>query len=358
MNDTIATQSPSRRRFRLPGLERASVVYLFAVIIVLFSLWTPETFLTRATFKLVLADQVIVGILALAVIIPLSAGAFDLSCGANLAFSLVIISWLQRNTGLNGFMSCAIGVLASGAIGFVNGLVSVYFRVNSFIATLGSSQVLAAAALYISGNKQMVGVFSKRFLSFGRGQVFGIPVVVFYLLGLALLVWYVLEWTPLGRKLRATGANVEAARLAGVRTDRVMWGSLVASGLISGLAGAVFAAKVGTFSNGFGTPLLFPAFAAVFFGATQFQRRANAWGTIIAVYALAFGEKGLQLTFQSGVTWIEPLFNGLALLIAVILASRQGGFGIRRRPVATHTIGPAQAAQEPHLQQQHTREKS
>jgi ribose transport system permease protein len=329
-----SAESAPRRGFslRLPGMERASVVYLFGFIIILFSIWTPGTFLTRATFKLVLADQVIVGILALAVIIPLSAGAFDLSCGANLAFALVIISWLQKNTGLNGFVSCGIGVLAATGVGFVNGLISVYFRVNSFIATLGTSQVLAAAALYISGNKQIVGVFSKRFLSFGRGQVLGIPVPVFYLLALALVVWYVLEWTPIGRRLRATGANVEASRLAGVRTDRIIWGSLAMSGLVSGLAGAVFAAKVGTFSNGFGTPLLFPAFAAVFFGATQFQRRANAWGTIIAVYALAFGEKGLQLTFQSGVTWIEPLFNGMALLIAVVLASRQGGLKLRRRP--------------------------
>lgn len=328
-----ATIAGRLRRF-VPGLGQASAVYLLVLILVLFSLWIPETFLTDATFKLVLSDQVIVGMLALAVIIPLSAGAFDLSCGANLAFSLVIISWLEANTGLNGFVSCLAGVGAAGVAGFVNGLITVRFHVNSFIATLGTSQVLAAAGLYVSDNKQIVGVFSDRFLSFGRGELLGLPVVVFYLVALAIVVWYVLEWTPLGRRLRATGANVEAARLAGVRTNRITWGALVASGVVSGLAGAVFATKVGTYSNGFGTPLLFPAFAAVFFGATQFQRRANVWGTIVAVYALAFGVKGLQLAFQDGVSWITPLFNGFALLVAVVLASRQGVPAVRRRLMA------------------------
>ena len=320
-------------KLRIPGLGEASALYLLILIVVGFSLWIPETFLSQATFKTVVSDQVVIGMLALAVIIPLSAGAFDLSCGANLAFALVIIAWLEANTGFNGFVSCLLGVLAAGAAGFLNGLITVVFKVNSFIATLGTSQVLAAAGLYVSSNKQIVGAFSPKFLEFGRGDLFGIPVAVFYLLTVAILVWYVMEWTPIGRRLRATGANPEAARLAGVRTDWITWGSLTCSGLIAGIAGAVFGAKVGTYSNGFGTPLLFPAFAAVFFGATQFQRRANVWGTIIAVYALAFGVKGLQLGFQNGVTWITPLFNGIALLIAVILASRQLRPKIARRPV-------------------------
>ena len=164
--------------------------------------------------------------------------------------------------------------------------------------------------------------------------------IVFYLIALALVIWYALEHTPLGRHLFATGANPEAARLSGVHTDRMVCGSLVASGFVAGLAGVVFAAKVGTFSNAFGPPLLFPAFAAVFFGATQFKHRANVWGTILAVYTLAFGVKGLQLAFNSGVYWITPLFNGLALLIAVSLASRRGVVKLRR-PAAEDDIVPS-----------------
>ena len=111
-------------------------------------------------------------------------------------------------------------------------MVVVKFRVNSFIATLGMSQVLAAATLYISSNRQIVGVFSESFLDFGRRDVIGIPIVVYYLVAIALVIWYVIECTPLGRHLLATGANPEAARLAGVRTDRMVWGSLVVSAVV------------------------------------------------------------------------------------------------------------------------------
>ena len=211
-------------------------------------------------------------------------------------------------------------------------------RGDTGVITLGMSQVLAAATLFVSGNKQITGVLSPTFLKFGRNDIFGVPVVVYYLAALALLVWYVLEWTPLGRHLFATGANGEAARLSGVRTDRLVWGSLVASGVMAGIAGVVYGAKIGSFSNSFGPPLLFPAFAAVFFGATQFKSRPNVWGTVLAVYTLAFGVKGLQLAFSSGVYWITPLFNGVALVVAVALASRK--IAVLRRRKRLDAVAP------------------
>ena len=166
------------------------------------------------------------------------------------------------------------------------------------------------------------------------------------------MIWYVLECTPLGRHLLATGANPEAARLAGVRTDRMVWGSLVVSAVVAGLAGIIYGAKVGSFSNTFGPPLLFPAFAAVFFGSTQFKNRANVWGTIAAVYTLAFGVKGLQLAFSGGVYWITPLFNGLALLVAVALASRKAIPRLRPKAVAD---AEAEAAAAPDVAGRHRR---
>lgn len=330
---TGAKASGRRTAIRLPGMQSASALYLLGFIIVLFGLWIPETFLTRTTFKLVFADQVVVAILGLALLIPLVAGTFDLSVGAMLAFSLVIVSWFEANTGLPAVVSCVIALCACAAVGSVSGLLIVRYRVNSFIATLGMSQVIAAAALYISANKQITGVFSDSFLEFGRRDLFGIPIVVYYLVGIAVVIWYVLEHTPLGRHVFAAGANPEAARLSGVRTDRMVWGSVVASAVVAGIAGIIYGAKVGSFSNSFGQPLLFPAFAAVFLGSTQIKPRPNVWGTLLAVYTLAFGVKGLQLAFSGGVYWITPLFNGLALVIAVAMASRQVASDKRRRTI-------------------------
>jgi ribose transport system permease protein len=321
-----------RRRPTLPGLRSVSALYLLGLVMVVFGTWVPQTFMTQETFRLVLSDQAVVGILALALLVPLVNGAFDLSCGAMLGFSLVVVSWLQANTGLGAPLSCVLALVACGLAGAGSGLLTVKFGVNSFIATLGMSQVLTAATLYLSKNRQIVGVLSNEYQSWGRRDVLGVPVVFCYLIGLAVLVWYVLECTPLGRHMFATGANAEAARLSGVRTDRMVWGSLVTSAVISGIAGLVFGAEVGSFSNSFGPPLLFPAFAAVFFGATQVKRRPNVWGAVLAVYTLAFGVKGLQLAFQDGVYWITPTFNGVALLVAVSLATRNRTARLVRRP--------------------------
>ena len=119
---------------------------------------------------------------------------------------------------------------------------------------------------------------------------------------LAVIVWYVFEHTPVGRHMFAVGGNPEAARLAGLRSDRLIWGSLVASGVIAGFAGIIYGWKVGNYAATVGPGYLFPAIAAVFFGASQLKGRPNVWGTFIALYALAWGIKGLQLTFTTGHT--------------------------------------------------------
>lgn len=319
---TVAGRA-ARRVPRLPGLHNASALYLLAFIVVLFGIWIPGSFLTTTTLTVVAADMVVVGILGIALLVPLTAGVFDLSVGAMLAFSLVIVSVLVQQSALPPFAAAVVALGACALVGLLSGLVVVRLRVNSFIATLAVSQILAAATLLLSGNQQITGVLPPGFLALGRSELLGVPVVVYYLVVVALIVWYVLECTPLGRHLLATGANPEAARLSGVRTDRMVVGSLVASALLAGIAGLVYGAKVGSFSNSFGPPLLFPAFAAVFLGATQFLGRPNVWGTVLAVYTLAFGVKGLQLAFSSGVYWITPLFNGVALVVAVGLAGRQ-----------------------------------
>ena len=341
---TAATVSAPRRGIPawVPTPQSASALYLLALEFIIFAIWIPDVFFTQATFKSVLADQVIVGMMALGLLVPFIAGAFDLSIGAMVSFSFVLMAWFSTETDLNVFITALLAIGACGLIGLVSGILTVKFRVNSFIATLGVSQVLTAAILYISSGRQIPGAFSETFLNFGQADWAGIPRVVFYLVALALLLWYVLEWTPLGRNLFATGANQEAARLAGVRTDRLVLGSLVASAMIAGLAGVVYAARVGSFSSTLGPPLLFPAFAALFFGSTQFKNRPNVWGTVLAVYVLAFGVKGLQLGSEGSTYWITPFFNGAALLIAVAFAARSDAIPMRKRSARLAAGGPRQ----------------
>ena len=140
------------------------------------------------------------------------------------------------------------------------------------------------------------------------------------MLGVSLVIWYVMENTPLGRRVYATGGNEAATRLAGVRTHLVITGAFVASGTVAAGVGVLLASRLGTGDPTSGPSFLLPAFSAVFLGATQFRAgRFNVWGTIVAVYVLAVGVKGLQLA--GAPVWIPDLFNGGALLLAVGLAN-------------------------------------
>lgn len=341
------TAKPSSipRWLRLLSPSRASALYLWLGFVVVFSL-ASDQFLTATTWRLVFSEGVVTAVLALAFLVPLVANTFDLSIGAVMGLSLVITNWLGANTSLPASVAVIAALAACAASGAVSGFVVVKLRVNSFVATLAVSQLLTGLVLLISGNRQITGAFSDLYEDFGRKQYAGVPIIVLYLLLIAAVVWFVLEQTPLGRRLYATGGNAEAARLAGVRTDRLVWGSLIASATMAGFAGVLFSMKTGTFSTSVGPGYLFPAVAAVFFGASQFTGRPNVWGTVVAYYALAFGIKGLQLVAGPGTVWIGPVFEGAALLLAVALASRQGTVRMRRaRPTASPP--PTAAAQSP-----------
>lgn len=325
------------RRFRV---DKYSALYLWAVFMIWFGTTRSDTFLTGTTLKLVLSENVITGVLALAFLVPLTTGTYDLSIGAMMSMALVITTTLAKNHTVSPILGIFIALGACAIAGVVSGFFVVKLKVNSFIATLGMSQVITAFVLH-TANQSIAGVFKKSYTNIGQKQIFGQPLFVYYLFILAIILWYVLEHTPVGRYMFATGGNPEAARLAGVRTERLVWGSLVVSALIAGFAGIVFSWKVGNFSQSIGPGFLFPAVAAVFFGASQLKGRANVWGAMIALYALAWGVKGLQLTFSSNTIWIEPLFQGLSLLAAVSLASYQGVVRIRQRKSDDPPVEPA-----------------
>jgi len=326
-------------------LGRFSALFLFLGFIILFGIITGDTFFTRTTWKLTFSEGVVTAMIALAFLVPLVAGVYDLSVGAMMGLSLVILNWFGVNQrGVPVALVAVMAIAICAAVGFLSGVIVVKFRVNSLIATLGMSQVLIAFQLKIANNRQITGAFAKSWARLGTRDVVGVPIVVLYLLALAIVLWFILEHTPVGRYLFAVGGNPDAARLAGLDVERLTYGSLMASATIAGLAGVIFSMKVGTYSSSTGPGLLFPALAAVFFGASQFTRRPNVWGTLVAYFALAFGVKGLQLAFGPGTFWIQPLFQGVALLIAVALASREVGETRRSRRLQREASLAAEAA--------------
>jgi ribose transport system permease protein len=300
------------------GLDRFSVIYLFAAFVLIFGIWSPSEFLTATTFRAVATEQAVAGMIAIAVLIPLACGQFDLSVGSTANLTGIVAILLQANlhwnVGLAVVASVVVGILA----GFVNGFVIVRMRISSFIATLGMGSVLSAVLVIVTGSQQPPAVINSAWSQLTQYTVFGMQIVVVYLLVLALIVWWFLAHTPVGRYMYATGGNPEAARLSGVHVDRWVWLSFILSGAISGLGGVFFTSQTGP-SLVFGSTLLLPAFAAAFLGSTQLHPgRFNVWGTILAIYVLATGVQGLELV--SGQQWLADMFNGVALILAVGLS--------------------------------------
>lgn len=326
---TPAGHSLGRRLATALSIRNASALYVFVAMFVLFSLWVPDTFLTSTTWRSLLNGNATTALVAIGVGIALCAGVFDLSVGATVGIGSMMVSWLLVNKGMSPAAAVLITLAVGVLIGLVNGFLVVVIGIDSFIATLGVSSILTAAVLAISNGQQIIGL-DLGFRDFASKQYFGMTTPVYVLLAVAILCWYLLEHTPLGRRIYATGGNREAARLVGVRTGRVITGSLAASAVTASLTGLLIAGTFGTGDPTTGPDYLLPAFSAAFLGSTQFRNgRFNVLGTLVAVYVLSVGVKGLQLAGAS--FWVPSLFNGAALIIAVGLTRLRGrGAAIRR----------------------------
>jgi ribose transport system permease protein len=315
------TPEPTQRRKFSTGFDRFSGLYLGALFILVFGIWTPSEFLTTSTLHSVAAQQAVTGMIGLAVLIPLAAGLYDLSVGATANLSGILTIVLMNNNHWAVVPAIIAGVLAAIGIGLINSLIVVKLGVNSFIATLGMTSILGAMEVIVSSNSQPIPPTSTAWNNFTQTTIGGFQIVVLYLLILAVILWWLTAHTPVGRYLYAIGGNPEAARLSGVRSERYTTFALVTSATIAGLAGVMFSSLNGPSLN-FGGTLLLPAFAAAFLGSTQLvPGRFNVWGTLLAIYVLAIGVEGLQLV--SGASWLSDMFNGVALIVAVALSIKR-----------------------------------
>lgn len=304
-------------RGRGPSLDRFIGLYIWLLFIVVFGIWEPDTFLTMATVHSVASNQAITALLAIAVLIPLAAGQYDLSAGAAMNLSTILAIWLQADKGVPMVPAIAISIATGVLIGVVNGFVVVKLRVNSFIATLGMASVLAAFQSIIVGPAQPYPPSSTTWTKLTATTVGGFQLVVLYLLIIAFVFWWLLSRTATGRYIYAIGGNAEAARLAGVPVGRKVFTSFVLAGLVSSIGGVFYGSLYGP-SLTYGAALLLPAFAAAFLGSVLMRGKFNVWGTVGAVYILATGVQGLQ--FATSATWLNDMFNGVVLIAAVSFA--------------------------------------
>ena len=324
-----AGRAPTAGRLRAIVLHLLSVHGLLVfgiVLVIIFAILLPSTFTGSQTFRAILGNNTTVALLAMAEMIVIATGNYDLSIAYNVGLMHITAMGLLTDAHLPWPLVVLLTVGLGGLIGWVNGFLVEYTKIDSFIATLGVGTILYGLGSWYTNGTQLVGNVPQAFADLNDGKLLTIPLPTYMVAAVAILAWGALEHVPVGRQLYAIGANRRAAELTGIRARRLVMGAFVASGLIVGLAGVLLAARLEVAQSSVGPEFLLPAFVGALLGATTVRPgRVNAWGTIVAVLVLAIGIAGLQQLGNS--FFVEPIFQGAALIVSVGLA----GYAARRR---------------------------
>jgi ribose transport system permease protein len=318
------------------------LLVLLVLLIIVFSLLKPDTFLTYFNVRSILSNKSVQALVALSVFIPMTANQFDLSAGFNIGISQVLAIGLQAQ-GLPWWAAIIAVVLMGAFVGLLNGLLVTRIKIDSFIATLGTGTVLYGLNAWYTGGQQVLGDLPPAFLAIS-GSIGKVPAPAIYVLVVSLTLWLVFEFLPLGRYLYVLGASPRAAELNGISAKRYVTLGFVAAGTLAAFAGVVLQSQLQVGQSSVGQEYLLPAFTAALLGATSIRPgRVNVWGTVLAVAVLAVTVAGLN---QLGAPFfVEPLFNGSMLILAVGLAVQAAQRRTKRGTEADRAATAEAAAQ-------------
>jgi ribose transport system permease protein len=312
--------------------QRYALVGAWIVVIVLFCILKPDTFATSANVQNILGSQAVLLVLTLGLILPLTSNDFDLSIASVLSLSAMVLALLNGEQGWPLLPAIVVALGCGLAVGMFNGACVVWLGLDSFIVTLGSGTFVAGVVTWISGSRTVTGMSPVLSDWIINKRLLGVSLVFYYGLALVLILWYVLTYTAVGRRLLFVGRGRSVARLSGLRVGALRFSALAGSGLLAGLAGVLYAGTTGGADPSSGASFLLPAFAAAYLGATAVSPgRFNAWGAFIAVYFLVTGITGLQLLGVD--SFVQQLFYGGALVLAVALSQI-----VRRRAAGREAV--------------------
>ena len=299
-------------------LARYGTLLALLLLVTAAAILSPR-FLSTVNLMNVLRQTAIVGVLGIGMTFVILTAGIDLSVGATLALSAVLLGGTLERTG-NIWLAGAVAIAAGAAVGLVNGLGVTWGRVQPFVMTLGMLGIARSLAfLYTRG--EPIPILDIGFLRLGIGYLWGVPIpsiVFLLLLGAAALV---LRYTPYGRSVYALGSNEEAARLSGIDVRRAKTLVYVLSGVTAGvgalLYGAQFAAAPATAGEGYELD----AIAAVVVGGTSlFGGVGGVIGTLLG--ALIIGVLSNILNLVGVSPFAQPLAKGALIIVAVWIVGR------------------------------------
>jgi ribose transport system permease protein len=314
----VEERAPAARARRRIQLQEAALPVVVVALLVAGTIADRQQFLTRDNLLTVLTQASVVGVVAVGMTFVIATGGIDLSVGSMLAAAAIAGGLVGEQQSLP-FM---VGALGFGVLlGLINGVAIAYGRIVPFIATLAMFAGARGLALWMS-DKTPISLLELDFVrELGRGRVAGIPYAALVFLAVTVGGWVLLNRTRYGRHVIAVGGNREAARMAGVRPQRIVCSVYVLSGLCVGIAAVLLSGRLGSASPVAGNLLELDAIAAVVIGGTSLAGgRATITGTFLGV--ITFGLLFNLLNLLDMPTELQQLTKGVIILAAAALQRR------------------------------------
>jgi ribose/xylose/arabinose/galactoside ABC-type transport system permease subunit len=328
VNDARA-KSPAQSSFDLFGvLARLAPVIFLILLMAGFALAEPR-FLSTINLLNVLRQVSISGLLAIGMTFVILTAGIDLSVGSLLAFCGIAAAIVAKGSAAGNFSlgadgaaagfgwgtACLVAVAIGLAGGGIQGLAITRAKVPPFVVTLGGMSVFRGAALLLSGGGPISG-FDEGFRFWGQGRIAGIPTPVLIFLGFAILAHIVLRYTRFGRTVYAVGGNPEAARLSGLKVNRLLLSVYLIMGFFAGLGGFVLASRLNSAEAVAGLGYELTVIASVVIGGTSlFGGVGTIFGTVIGAVLIGVLLNGLVLLNVS--SYIQQIIIGLIIVLAV-----------------------------------------
>jgi len=293
-------------------------LFVLLLAVVYFAI-TADRFLEPANLSLIVQQVMVVGTLGIAQTLVILTAGIDLSVGAIMVLSSIMMAKLSADSGVPGLLALLLGFLIGTGCGLLNGTLVTRLRLPPFIVTLGTLNIFFALNLYISKSETIRGSdMSSLLLWTGKTINFGDTRITYgsilMLLMFAAFAW-VLKNTAWGRHVYAVGDDAEAARLAGVRKDRVLLSVYVVAGLICAVAGWMLIGRIASASPQAGGTANLDSITAVVIGGTSlFGGRGRIVGTLIGALIVGVLRNGLTLT------GVDVLWQDFAVGVLIIAA--------------------------------------
>jgi ribose transport system permease protein len=310
----------SGRRIKAEHVRDYGIVVFVIALFIYFSL-ASSVFLTSGNLLNLVYSQATVGIAACAVTLTIIAGNFDLSLGAIFTLAEVLCAWAAVHWGV--WWCFPVAIVAGAAMGLINGTIITKLRVNAFLATLATALAFTGLALAVSGGFEIIpSNGASTFTFIGLGRVAGIQYPDLIFLVVAVLLQLLLYFTVFGRHLYGVGGNRDAARLSGLKVDRIVIITFVVTGAACGIAGLIDASSTGqgSASNVLGQNLALNAIAGVALGGTSiFGGIGAVWRTVVGVLMLGMITNGFDLLGVAD--YWQQIVRGVLIIGAVAIGS-------------------------------------